>query len=97
MIDLPERVPVSKVAAILGVSPRVVQRMAAKNEIPSAAKIGGRLTFNERRVRAWVKEREELWQHSTSEAVSSGDASNWMGENDVEALKQLIGQKRESA
>lgn len=97
MSHLPERIKVPKVASILGVSVRVVQRMAANNEIPSAAKIGGSLTFNEQRVRAFVKEREEQWQHSTSEEASSGDVSNWMGESDVEALEQLIGQKRKSA
>ena len=93
----PERIPVRKVAAILGIEPRTVQRLAKEGEIPSAAKIGGRLTFDEQRVRAWVKEREDEWQHSTSEAASGGDDSNWMGESDVEALEQVIGPKRKSA
>lgn len=53
----PERIRVAAAAAILGVEPRTVQALAARGDLPGAAKIGGLWTFDEAALRAWIKER----------------------------------------
>jgi hypothetical protein len=43
----PERVQAPRVASMLGISLRQVQDMAARGEIPTAARFGARWTFDE--------------------------------------------------
>lgn len=52
-----ERVRVDDAAAILGISGRSVQALAARGEIPGAAKIGGLWTFDEAALRLWIREK----------------------------------------
>lgn len=52
-----ERVRVDDAAAILGISGRSVQALAARGEIPGAAKIGGLWTFDESALRLWIREK----------------------------------------
>lgn len=52
-----ERVRVDDAAAILGISGRTVQALAARGEIPGAAKIGGLWTFDEAALRLWIREK----------------------------------------
>lgn len=96
MDDSPERIPARKVASILGVSARAVQRLAAKRKIPSAAKIGGKLTFNEQRVRAWLQEQEDSWA-STNEETSGGDDFSFRVERSERRLAALLGVKPRDA
>jgi excisionase family DNA binding protein len=49
----PERIQSAEVARILGVSQRLVQKMAVRCEIP-AARVGGVWTFDVAKVRAWI-------------------------------------------
>lgn len=52
-----ERIRVQAAAAILGVTPRCVQALAARGEVPGACKIGKLWTFDEAALRNWIKER----------------------------------------
>jgi hypothetical protein len=60
-----ERVGVKVAAAILGLPPRTVQDLAARGELPGAAKFGRRWTFDLVKLRRFVKARErQTWQHA---------------------------------
>lgn len=50
-----ERVRAHEAAGILGVSVRTVQALAARGELPGAAKVGGLWTFDEKALRSWLK------------------------------------------
>ncbi len=54
---LGERVRAHVAAGILGVEVRTVQALAARGEVPGAAKIGGLWTFDEAALRNWIRER----------------------------------------
>ena len=57
------RIQTPRVAQLTGLSIRCIQLMAARGEIPSAAQLGRRWTFDESRVLQWVREREsDAWQ-----------------------------------
>jgi excisionase family DNA binding protein len=53
-----ERIRAHVAAGILGVEVRTVQALAARGDLPGAAKIGGLWTFDEAALRQWIKERE---------------------------------------
>jgi len=53
-----ERIKSTKVASILGVTAQTVREMAARGELPSAAKVGRHWTFNEKSIRKWLKARK---------------------------------------
>lgn len=53
-----ERIFAEQVAAIIGVPVRTAQAMAARGELPSAAKIGRRWSFNEQAIRGWLEQKE---------------------------------------
>jgi excisionase family DNA binding protein len=58
----PERITIERVSEILGLHKRTVQKMAQRGEIPGAAKIGRRWTFNEDKLRSYVRHKErETW------------------------------------
>ena len=50
-----ERIRAPAVGGILGITARTVQSLAARGELPGAAKIGGVWTFDEKAIRDWVK------------------------------------------
>ena len=54
----PERVSISEAMLIAGRPKRTMQALAAEGKIPGAAKLGGRWTFDERRLRGWIQEQE---------------------------------------
>ena len=61
----PERGDITDAMAILGIrKARTIEAMAARGELPGAAKIGRRWTFNLAALRAYVEEQERrvLWQ-----------------------------------
>lgn len=77
-----ERIRVQEAAAILGVPARTVQAKAALGELPSAALIFGRWTFEEAALRKYVWERSDATcqkakrlKDVTGGAMRSGAAS----------------------
>jgi excisionase family DNA binding protein len=57
-----ERVKIERAGQILGLQPRTVQKMAQRGELPGAAKLGRRWTFNEDKLRSYVRHKErETW------------------------------------
>src|SRR5262245_23436314 len=63
----PERVTIEAPVSILGLSARAIQQMASRAAIPGAAKFGRRWTFDERKLRGFVRQREEEQWQSGSE------------------------------
>lgn len=53
----PERIRARAAADILGIETRTVQALAARGDLPGAAKIGGLWTFDEAALRNWIRER----------------------------------------
>jgi predicted DNA-binding transcriptional regulator AlpA len=66
----PERIQGRAVAAITGLTVRTVQLLSIQGRIPSAAKLGGRWTYDEMRVRQWIKREEARCQTA---AASEGE------------------------
>jgi excisionase family DNA binding protein len=95
----PERVGIRTAAAILGRPARTVQDLAARGEIPGAAKIGRAWTFNEARLRLWVRQREDeaCPRTSTGAAKSGGRGSRSVGTSIDAAYAQLLGLRPSSA
>jgi excisionase family DNA binding protein len=54
----PERIKTAEAALILGLSVRTAQSMAARGELPGAARIGQRWTFNEAKLREFIADKE---------------------------------------
>jgi excisionase family DNA binding protein len=54
----PERIKTAEAAPILGLSVRTVQAMAARAELPGAARIGQQWTFNEAKLREFIADKE---------------------------------------
>lgn len=54
----PERIDARAAALITGRSVRAVQDMAARGQIPGAAKIGRAWTFDEMTLRDWIRQLE---------------------------------------
>lgn len=52
-----ERIRAAAAAGILGVEVRTVQALAARGDLPGAAKIGGLWTFSEAALRTWIRDR----------------------------------------
>lgn len=73
MTPRPERIRPADVARITGLSRRQVQAMALAGLLPSAAKLGSLWTFDERRIRAWLIDRERE-SAATAGAVTSASA-----------------------
>jgi excisionase family DNA binding protein len=84
----PERGTAKQAATILGVPTRTIQDLAARGEIPGAAKLGRRWTFDLEKLRRLVRQKErETWQHANRQPDVSGGAklfgagSRFAGEN----------------
>jgi excisionase family DNA binding protein len=67
-----ERVRVDDAASILGISGRTVQALAARGEIPGAAKIGGLWTFDEAALRLWIRERSTCPKNQGLQSTPTG-------------------------
>lgn len=95
--DLPpspaKRVKVAAVEQETGLSARIIQMMAARGDIPGAAKLGGTWTFDVAKLRRWIREQEaKTWQGaSTSAGRSGGGASVSPVESIVEACERALG------
>ena len=88
-----ERVLVAQACRITGLSRRNVQDMAARGDIPGAAKLGGRWTFDAATLRRWIKSREVgRWPEgiSTSAAQSGGVGLGLPGSSIDEAYERAL-------
>ncbi|MGU3496128.1 helix-turn-helix domain-containing protein [Xanthobacteraceae bacterium A53D] len=99
----PERIRSHSAASILGVETRTVQALAARGEVPGAAKIGGLWTFDEAALRNWIKERttcprnQGLPNTHTGVATRSGRDLPLQVANSVKASEQALRRLRRGA
>lgn len=68
-----ERIRADAAAGILGVEVRTVQALAARGEVPGAAKIGGLWTFDESALRSWIKERTQCQKDRRPRSTATGE------------------------
>ena len=68
-----ERIRPHDAAAITGLRIRTVQAMAARGEIPGAAKLGGSWTFDEAALRNWIKERTTCPKDRRRQSTHTGE------------------------
>jgi phage terminase Nu1 subunit (DNA packaging protein) len=54
----PKRIKTKDAADMLGVTPRTVQALAGKGELPGAARIGGLWTFDPKKLAKFIAEKE---------------------------------------
>ena len=87
-----KRVQSREAARILGLSIRSVQGMAIRGEIPSAARIGARWTFDVERLQSWIKELEAENCRKFSFKPLSQDraASRFVGPPSDEAYERAL-------
>ena len=92
-----ERGTAKQAAAILGVPTRTIQDLATRGEIPGAAKLGRRWTFDLEKLRRLLKQKErETWQHANRQPDVSGGAKlfgggfRFAGENSDGRFTQVI-------
>jgi hypothetical protein len=69
-----ERVTIDDALSIIGISTRSLQEMAARGEIPGAAKFGRRWTFDLAKLRAHVKDKEEEIRQAANDRRHPRDA-----------------------
>lgn len=62
-----ERITAEAAACVVGVPVRTIQALACRGEIPGAAKIGRRWTFDEARLRVWLKGKEDEARQSAAD------------------------------
>lgn len=100
---MPERVLVSRVCFITGLPPRTVQLLASKGQIPGAAKLGSRWTFNEATVRGWVDQEVKRCQERTRITTSIAGAPSGMpvlksaARSYEQAYTQMMAKRRAAA
>lgn len=71
-----ERIRAHAVGGILGISARTVQSLAARGELPGAAKIGGVWTFDEKAIRDWVKSISSTGEAGERPSTSAKDKAD---------------------
>jgi excisionase family DNA binding protein len=74
-----ERVKIERAGQILGLPPRTVQKMAQRGELPGAAKLGRRWTFNEDKLRSYVRHKERETWHAPSHLPDVTGARTFSG------------------
>lgn len=90
-----DRVRVEAVMGKTGLSRRTVQAMAARGEIPGAAKFGKLWTFDRFKLTRWIREKEQqCLRTSTSGTAFSTPVFKWPGPNAVTPLRQQIAARR---
>ncbi len=91
--DKVERCRSDSALLITGLKLRQLQAMSARGEIPGAAKVGRTWTYDVRKLRRWVREREEA---ATCQAIfigagiSGGRESKFEGGTFDEAYEHLL-------
>ncbi len=88
----PERCRIGPALGITGLGLRQMQAMSARGEIPGAAKLGRTWTYDIRKLRQWVKEKEAMTCQAISIGVgkSGGHESKFEGGTLDEAYEQLL-------
>lgn len=89
-----ERIDTADATRITGLSMRGLQAMAQRGEIPGAAKLGKKWTFNELQLRRWIAAQEAKCPISTGAVRFGGAVSNAPAANIDEAYERAIGLKR---
>src|SRR5258705_8337865 len=74
-----ERVNIERAGQILGLSGRTVQKMAQRSDIPGAAKMGRRWTFNEDKLRSFVRHKERQTWHAQKRQQAVTGARTFSG------------------
>jgi excisionase family DNA binding protein len=74
-----ERVNVERAGQILGLHPRTVQKMAQRGELPGAARFGRRWTFNEDKLRSYVRQKERETWHAPNHQPDAIGARTFSG------------------
>ena len=78
-----------------GLSRRTIQAMAARGQIPGAAKLGSTWTFDKLKLARWIKHREDACQTTSIKETASGmRAFKWRDGITDGPLKQLLRQKQ---
>jgi len=87
-----ERIQAKDAASILGISAGNVIALACRGELPGSAKIGGRWTFDEKKIRDFIAEREAecLTKISIRERAYTGCAPPLTASNAEKAYTQTI-------
>jgi hypothetical protein len=89
----PARVRADYVAELLAVTPRAVQIMAKRGELPGAAQVGKLWTFDLSKLLAHIAEREEAACRATTftkGAKSGGSELPSLGSSDAKAYEQAM-------
>jgi hypothetical protein len=97
----PERIKTAEAALILGLSVRTVQAMAARGELPGAARIDHQWTFNEAKIREFIADRERETERRTANirqvlshrptACEAPPSEHTIQKRYEEAMAQLLG------
>lgn len=82
-----ERIRADAAASILGVELRTVQALAARGEVPGAAKIGGVWTFDESALRSWIKERTQCPKDRQPRNTAIGEGRRYGRDLPLQAAK----------
>jgi excisionase family DNA binding protein len=96
----PERVKGQEAALILGLSVRTIQNMAARGELPGAARIGKLCTFNEAKLRQFILDKErEIERQAANTRRTFNLREPILSERRVEkayeeAMARLMGKRR---
>lgn len=70
-----DRIQSSDAAKMLGVSKRLIALMAARGELPGAAKIASLWTFDPEKLKQWIEEKEALCQTKIQTKISFCEAA----------------------
>jgi hypothetical protein len=93
----PERLGTEAARLITGLSARGLQAMAARGEVPGAAKLGKKWTFDAIKLRRWIAQRETECQTSTSAGIHGGAVSSAPAETIDAAYERAIRLRRSDA
>jgi excisionase family DNA binding protein len=108
---MPERISISVAADILGIPGRTIRHMAQRGELPGAAKIGRRWTFDQARLRDYVRRQEAATCQSAGRHLpdvfgvatrygvafrSGGETSNGRYARTIQRLRNAAGKNSES-
>jgi hypothetical protein len=75
-----ERITIEAAQPLIGLPIRTVQAMAAKGEIPGAAKMRRRWTFDRVKLEGWIVQKEqETWQNAQRPPVVIGEGLSFGG------------------
>lgn len=90
-----DRAGVCYVMERTGLSRRTVQAMAARGEIPGAAKFGKLWTFDRLKLARWIREKEQECQKTSMRGTAfTMPAFKWPGPSGASPLRQQIEERR---